>query len=283
MILEVDNLCKKWDGFKLDNINLTLKSGYVMGLVGRSGSGKTTCINGILASIKINKGDIKIDGIDHKKIEAREKRAFVLDEAPFFKFRTLIENADIFKRFYPMWDDKEFRKNLTQYELNSRARYNDLSKGMKIKFQLAFALSTKSKLLIMDEPTGGLDPVFRRDFLSIIQDYIYKENASVLMSTHITSDLDKIADYITMLDEGQQIFTMTKEELMDYYPIVHGKIEDLHLIKHSNPKRIRRTADSFETILEDYKVVNEDKFQGRFIMTKPSIEEIMYYFSEPLL
>jgi ABC-2 type transport system ATP-binding protein len=154
---------------------------------------------------------------------------------------------------------------------------------MKTKFQLAFALSHEPKLLIMDEPTGGMDPIFRRDFYALLQELINETNAAVLISTHITGDLDRIADFITMLDDGELVFTMTKEELIDRYPIIRGSKEDLPLIREGRPLRIRKTATGFETMLEDISFLNKHyELKERVLLSRANLEEIMYFFSEPL-
>lgn len=281
--LEVNNLTKKWNDFTLDDINISLPEGYIMGLIGKNGSGKTTLINCILDGVRKNKGKIRIMGVDHRKAIAKSNVGFVLEDGPFFMDKTLAENAYLFGRFYSDWSESTLREYLSEFDIRDYKRYEDLSKGMKIKFQLAFALSHKPKLLIMDEPTGGLDPVFRRDMLNILQNLVCDLNTAVLFSTHITADLDKVADYVTMLDEGKQVFTMTKEELMDSYPIIRGKKEDLPLLTEGRPMRVRRTSGGFETILEDYSKLADKNFGDRFTKSRPNLEEIMYFFSEPLL
>lgn len=283
IVLEVSKLSKKWSDFALKDINISLPEGYIMGLIGRNGSGKTTLINCILNSIKKSGGKVRINGIDHRKINAKDDLGFILEDGPFFMDKTLLENSNLFGGFYSRWSDSDFRSYLNQFELREYTRYADLSKGMKTKFQLAFALSHKPRLLIMDEPTGGMDPVFRRDFLNILQDIVCDEKVTILFSTHITADLDKVADFITMLDEGQQVFTMTKEELVDNYPIIRGKKEDLHLIRLGRPMRVRRTSNGFETILEKNIVATDISLKDKFTVSRPNLEEIMYFFSEPLL
>ncbi len=282
--LEVSSLSKKWSNFALEDINISLPKGYILGLIGKNGSGKTTLINCILNGIRKNKGRIRINGMDYRGLRAKEEIGFILDPGPFFELKTLTENGRLFGKFYPRWHEAAFTEYLRGFDLNGNALYKDLSKGMKTKFQLAFALSHEPKLLIMDEPTGGMDPIFRRDFYGILQDMINATNASVLISTHITGDLDRIADYITMLDNGKQVFTMTKEELINHYPIIRGSKDDLPLIREGNPLRIRKTATGFETMLKDISYLNQTpELKERVVLSRPNLEEIMYFFSEPLL
>lgn len=281
--LEIKNLTKKWSDFTLNDINISLPGGYIMGLIGRNGSGKTTLINCILNSIKKSRGRIRINGVDHRRVSAKNDIGFVLEEGPFFMEKTLAENAYLFGRFYSDWSEAKFGDYLNLFDLRDYQSYADLSKGMKTKFQLAFALSHNPKLLIMDEPTGGMDPVFRRDFLNILQNLVCDSNTAVLFSTHITADLDKVADFITMLDEGKQVFTMTKEELTDNYPIIRGSLDDLTLIKDGRPMRVRKTSHGFETILEDYSILAHNTLlSGKYSKSRPNLEEIMYFFSEPI-
>ena len=281
--LEVSSLSKKWRNFTLNDINISLPEGYIMGLIGKNGSGKTTLINCILDGIKKSRGRICINNADYRKVSAKNDIGFVLEEGPFFMDKTLSENAYLFGRFYSEWNETTFYNYLSQFKLQDFMRYADLSKGMKTKFQIAFALSHKPKLLIMDEPTGGLDPIFRRDLLNILQDFVCNSNTAILFSTHITADLDKVADFVTMLDEGKQVFTMTKEELIDNYPIIRGGKEDLSLLKEGRPMRVRKTSGGFETILEDSSLFTKNSsLHKRFTLSRPNLEEIMYFFSEPL-
>jgi ABC-2 type transport system ATP-binding protein len=281
--LEVSSLSKKWRNFTLNDINISLPEGYIMGLIGKNGSGKTTLINCILDGIKKSRGRIRINNTDYRKVSAKNDIGFVLEEGPFFMDKTLSENAYLFGRFYSEWNETTFYNYLSQFKLQDFMRYADLSKGMKTKFQIAFALSHKPKLLIMDEPTGGLDPIFRRDLLNILQDFVCNSNTAILFSTHITADLDKVADFVTMLDEGKQVFTMTKEELIDNYPIIRGGKEDLSLLKEGRPMRVRKTSGGFETILEDSSLFTKNSsLHKRFTLSRPNLEEIMYFFSEPL-
>jgi ABC-2 type transport system ATP-binding protein len=282
--LDVSRLSKKWSNFALEDINITLPKGFIMGLIGKNGSGKTTLINCILNGTRKNGGRIRINGIDYRRLPAKEEIGFILDPGPFFDYKTILENGRLFGKFYPHWQESAFTEYLRGFELNGNTLYRDLSKGMKTKFQLAFALSHEPKLLIMDEPTGGMDPIFRRDFYGLLQDLINVTNASVLISTHITGDLDRIADYVTMLDNGKQVFTMTKEELIDYYPIIRGCKEDLPLIREGQPLRIRKTAEGFETMLKDISYLHQKpELKDRVVLSRPNLEEIMYFFSEPLL
>lgn len=282
--LEVSSLSKKWTDFTLEDININLPKGYIMGLIGKNGSGKTTLINCILNGTKKSRGRIHINGLDYRSLAAKEKVGFVLETGPFFDYKTILENGRLFGRFYPHWRESAFTEYLRSFELHKNTLYKDLSKGMKTKFQLAFALSHEPELLIMDEPTGGMDPIFRRDFYGLLQDMINVTNASVLISTHITGDLDRIADYVTMLDNGKQVFTMTKEELIDHYPILRGNKEDLPLIREGLPLRIRKTAEGFETMLRDITYLSRNpELKNRLVLSRPNLEEIMYFFSEPLL
>ena len=235
-ILEVKGLSKKYKDFKLQDINFALDKGYIMGLIGRNGAGKTTLMNCILGKLHYETGSILLgNGVEQfHENTAKEDLGFIVEPGPFFPGETLEENGKMLGVFYKNWDSAYFISLLKRFELNRDKLYYDLSKGMKTKFQLAFALAHRPKLLILDEPTGGLDPVFRREFLSMIQSEVRDTMMSVIISTHLTTDLDKVADYIMMLDKGTQLFYMDKEEMLDSFPVLSGDVEKLPLLDKDN-------------------------------------------------
>lgn len=216
-VLEFQHVSLTWSDFSLKDISFSLAPGYIMGLVGYNGAGKTTLFGLIENKYKKYDGIILIDGYDCRTQESKVKdiTAFISDEQPFFFEETALKNAEIFSPYYSTWDMLLFRKYLNQFEISTSTKIKDFSRGTFLKFQLAFAIAHHPLLYVMDEPTAGLDPVFRYDFLRIIQGIVAEENASILLSTHNTSDLDKIADYITMLDNGRILFTKDVETLSD--------------------------------------------------------------------
>lgn len=229
-ILEVSSLSKHYDGFQLNDINFTIPKGYIMGLIGPNGSGKTTTIKCILNMVKKNSGSIQIFGFDHIEHEqAIKKEIGVVFDTNYFVAEWNMKQVEAsLALFYDQWNSEKFRKMLERFRIEPNKKVQELSKGMQMKLMVACAFSYDAKLLILDEPTSGLDPVSRDELLNILAEYIEDGEHSVLFSTHITSDLDKIADYITFINFGECIFTGGKDEFIDLYRIVRGGKEELN-------------------------------------------------------
>ena len=204
-ILEVKNLNKRYKEFELKNINLSLPHGMIMGLIGENGAGKTTTIKSILNLIRIDSGEIKIFGLDLGKDEKeiKENVGVVLDDSFLSEYLTGKDINKIMKKIYKNWDEELFFKYLKEFNLPIDKISKEFSSGMKMKLKIAVALSHKPKLLILDEPTSGLDPVARNEILDIFQDFIENGENSILVSSHITSDLEHVADYITFINNGE--------------------------------------------------------------------------------
>lgn len=284
-LLVVDNVTKKYKDFTLENISFSLAEGYILGLIGKNGAGKTTLMNCIIGCIDY-RGDICVDGAVntiHKRA-ATEKIGFIVEEGPFLKKESLLKNGELLGALYDDWDAKKFDRYLKEFGLHYDTDYGELSKGMETKFQLAFALAHSPRLLILDEPTGGLDPVFRRTFLNILQNTVNKEMLSVIISTHLTTDLDKVADYVMMLDEGKMVFYEDKESLLDKYPLISGNTEVLDSIPKTAYTRVKRKGNLFHTIFTDVDYLkNNPSVANKVQAERTSLEEIMYYLSVPSL
>ena len=196
-ILEVKNLSKKYKDFELKNINFKLKKGMIMGFIGENGAGKTTTIKAILDIIKNYKGEIKIFGLDNKKNEKmiKEDIGVVLDDMFFPEILMPIDINSIMKDNYKNWDSNLYFKYLSDFSLPKNKQIKTFSKGMRKKLEIVTALSHHPKLLILDEPTSGLDPIARNEVIDIFQDFIQNEECSILLSSHITTDLEHIADF----------------------------------------------------------------------------------------
>ncbi len=217
--LEFQHVSFAWPDFSLTDVSFSLERGYLMGLVGFNGAGKSTLFHLMENKIRNYKGSIFIDGFDCRLQEPKVKdnTAFISDDQSYFYEETADGNADFLGPYYSDWDKETFRHYLDRFEISRTMKLKEYSRGTFIKFQLAFAIAHHPLLYVMDEPTAGLDPVFRYDFLRILQEILDKENASVLLSTHNTGDLDKIADYITLIDNGQIIFSKDVETLSDEF------------------------------------------------------------------
>ena len=277
-ILEIDNLSKDYGDFVLDRVSFLLPRGAIMGLIGENGAGKSTTINCILNEIQKSSGKVLIFGKDHisDEIEIKSKLGVVFDENHFPDIFTPMEIGKYMSGIYPGWEWVVYRQFLEKFELPKDKKIKDYSKGMKVKLAFAVALSHKAELLILDEATSGLDPIIRDDVLDMLIDFVQDESHSVLVSSHIISDLEKVADYITFLHKGKVIFSHEKDDLVDNYGIV------------SCGAAIFDTLDKTEIIAyrkEDYQykvlVKNRDKAAKNYpkaIVSPAMIEEIMLFY-----
>jgi ABC-2 type transport system ATP-binding protein len=225
--LEVNALRKEYPGFTLHDVSFALPRGHIMGLIGPNGAGKTTIIKLILNIVRRNAGEVKVLGLDsltHEE-EVKSRTGFVLDETPFYGYLQAAAVNEVMAPFYANWDGALFERLCREFELPLRKRVNAYSRGMKMKLALAVALSHGAELILLDEPTSGLDPVFRRELLERLSGLIQDGRTSVLFSTHITSDLERVADYITCLRDGDLIFSATRDEILEDWAIVKGATE----------------------------------------------------------
>ena len=232
-ILRIDGVGKKYRGFSLENISFQIPRGTIMGLLGRNGAGKTTLIQLLLGHTKQSSGIIHIGryNMAEDMLKAQQQLGFVVDKPVFFKEHTIWRNADWFGSFYPEYSPEEMSKWIKICQLDGGKRVQELSKGELVKLQFAFAMSHHCKLLILDEPTGNLDPVFRKEFLRILQETVDCCQVSVLISTHLTEDLEQIADDITILEQGRMLYTGSMEEIKQRYQIVKGSPDAGKMLK----------------------------------------------------
>jgi ABC-2 type transport system ATP-binding protein len=279
-ILEIRNLRKDFKDFQLRNINLTLERGYIMGFIGPNGAGKTTTIKLMMNLLKKDGGEIRVFGLDHiaHEREIKNRIGFVYDENCFYEELTIMGMKSIIAPMYKAWDDRQFAQYIREFDLPPRKKIKELSKGMKMKFALAVALSHHAELLVMDEPTSGLDPLIRSELLDILSGLIQDEKKAVLFSTHITSDLDKIADYVAMIHQGEIVLHTTKDEIIERYGLVKGPKEIL--AEHSGEDfiGIRENRFGFEALTKDKEAVKKH-YGDRIIIEKPSLEDVMLYFT----
>ncbi len=282
-VLQVQGLHRNFGDFQIKDVSLTLDAGYIMGFIGRNGSGKTTIMKLIQNVILKDSGIVKICGYDNHKQEVKAKNeiGFVVDCSPFIKTYSLNENAELFGKYYDNFEMERFQSYLKRFHLDGRMNVLSISKGMESRFQLAFALSHNPKLLIMDEPTDGLDPIFRREFLRLLQELIEEEKMGILFSTHITSDLDKVADYITLIDKGEVILSKDKETLMEQYCIVKGEKELLTRIPVEKFISVRRYPQGFEGMTNQVKEIKAFcNASDNMLIQRANLDDIMYYYSK---
>ena len=274
-ILEVKNLCKKYQGFELKNVNIALPKGTIMGFIGENGAGKTTTIKAILDIIKEYTGEIKIFGLDNRKDEKeiKENIGIVLDDIFFPEILTPNDINNIMKNIYKDWDSELYFKYLTNFTFPNNKAIKTLSKGMRKKLEIVVAISHHPKLLILDEPTAGLDPVARNEVIDIFQNFIQNEECSIFLSSHITTDLEHIADYITFINNGNIILSKTREELLEDYGIVKCSKEEFEKIDKKDFIQYKKSKYEYEVLVENRKIFSK-KYAINTI-DKITLEELM--------
>lgn len=227
--IEISNLTKRYPGFTLDNLNLTLPSGCILGLVGENGAGKSTSIKLMLGAGKPDSGIVRVLGGDIRKdgVTIRQDVGVVLDESNFPALMNARQIGKMMAGIYKHWQSEVFHNYLGKLKVPEEKNFKTFSKGMKMKLAFAVALSHQAKLLILDEATTGLDPVVRDEILDILNDFTRDEGHSVLISSHIVSDLEKICDYIAFLHRGRLMLCQEKDELLERYAFVQGTREQI--------------------------------------------------------
>lgn len=254
-ILDINNLDKDYKEFSLKDISFNIPKGTIMGLIGENGAGKTTTIKLILNLIKSSGGNIEIFGLDNIKneLEIKERLGVVLDESYFHDNLNPTNISMMMNHIYKKWDKVKFLEYLDKFKLPKDKIVKKFSKGMKMKLSIAVALSHDAQLLILDEPTSGLDPVIRSEMLDIFSDFIQDEEKSILFSTHITSDLDKIADYIIFIHDGEIVFNKTKDELINNHRIIKCGEDDFKKIDPADIINYRKNKFGYEVLIQDKK------------------------------
>jgi ABC-2 type transport system ATP-binding protein len=277
-VLEVRNLHKRFEGFALTDVTFSLPRGYIMGLIGPNGAGKTTILKLILALVKRDYGEILVCGLDPAEhgAQVRSRIGFVHDEPKFCSYLSLAQNAALVERFYKTWDEAAFRRLAAAFELPLEKRFGVCSRGNRMKFALALALSHRAELILMDEPTSGLDPVFRRELLDTLSGLLQDERVSILFSTHITADLERISDYITLLQEGRVIFTMVKDKIVENWGLVKGGLELLDRLPPGFFRGVRRGAHGFEALTDNAAEVRR-QLGDIVLVDRPSLEDVIYH------
>ena len=278
-ILEINGLCKAYEGFALKDVSFALPKGYIMGFVGENGSGKTTTIRSILNMAKIDSGTISVFGLDSVKdtIAIKQRLGVVFDSLYLAEPLNAKQIERQLRPFYKDWSSDTFFGHMKSLSLPLDKRVGDFSKGMKMKLMIAVALSHKAELIILDEPTSGLDPVARDELLDILAEYIEDENRGVLFSTHITADVERIADYVTILHAGKVWFTGTKDELTERYVVIKGDAAEL-------PQSAREKCIGFHNYRNGFEAMfpaEDAALLPDVIDTeKASIDEILVYIAK---
>ncbi len=277
-ILSVQNLSKKYENFTLKNVSLTLEKGYIMGFIGRNGAGKTTTLKAMLNLVHADSGSVSILGKDYLKNEqaCKHKIGFMLGGIFYYPKQKLKTLTSVVKRFYHEWDDAEYTRLLSRFGLDPNKKVDELSSGMKVKYALALALSHHAQLLILDEPTSGLDPVSRDEILELFQQIIEDGEKSILFSTQITSDLEKCADYITYIKDGEIISSKEKDEFLDTYKIAKGTSSQLTEKLQGKLIGCKKNQFGFSAMIKTADLPAADGLE----ISPANIESIMIHFEK---
>jgi ABC-2 type transport system ATP-binding protein len=279
--LEIRGLRKEYKDFTLKDVSFSLPQGFIMGLVGPNGAGKTTIIKLIMNLVRRNAGAVTVFGLDNLKAEAeiKSRLGFVHETPSFFEDISLRDIKAAVSLFYKKWDEKLFQSLVAEFGLPLEKKFKKLSHGMKMKFSLALALSHDADFLILDEPTSGLDPVFRRELLERLSGLIQNERKSVLFSSHITSDLERTADYITFIHRGEIVFSLPKDDVREKWGIVKGGNELLAGRYGKLFRSIRETSFAVEALTSDVSEARRILNPG-VVIDRASIEDIMIFIDK---
>ena len=277
-VLELCDVTKKYEDFTLDHVSFQVPRGCICGFIGQNGAGKTTTIQLVLDIIKKDEGSIKVFDRDMEKdgAELKEKIGVVFDEMGFHEFLTATEINRVMKNVYANWQEELFFDYLKRFSLPRKKRCGSFSRGMRMKLQIAVALSHEAELLIMDEPTSGLDPIVRNEILQIFQEYVMEENHTNLLSSHITGDLERIADMVTFINRGKIVLSGNKDEILERHGLIKCKKDDLKNIDPKDMVSYRQSAFGVEVL-----VVDGGKCAKKYssmVMEQTTLEEIMIFY-----
>lgn len=277
-VIEVKNLTKDYGDFKLNSISFEVPQGCICGFIGQNGAGKTTTIQLILDVIKADDGEIKVFGetMSDKAKNLKENIGVVYDEMGFHDFMTGVQINKMMKNIYANWDDEQFFGYMKRFELPTKKKCSAFSRGMRMKLQIAVAMSHHAKLLIMDEPTSGLDPIVRNEIVEIFQEYVCDETHTILLSSHILSDLERIADELIFINGGQIVLAGNKDKILETRGLIKCKKSDLECIDAKDIVSVRSSQFGVEVMVEDKEKCRR-KYPELF-MESASLEEIMIFY-----
>ncbi len=277
-VIELKDVTKDYGDFKLNAISFCVPEGSVCGFIGQNGAGKTTTINLILDVIKRDAGEIWVFGesIDQDSAHLRENIGVVFAEMGFHEFMTGKDINTMMKNIYKNWDEEIFFTYLKRFSLPSKKRCGAFSRGMQMKLQIAVALSHHAKMLIMDEPTSGLDPIVRNEMLDIFREFVVEEDHTILLSSHITADLEKLADEVVFIDGGRIILTGNKDEILEKHGLLKCRKEDADKVSESLIIHKEISSLGAEILINDRRAAA--KLYPDFIIEPASLEQIMLHY-----
>ncbi|WP_313431096.1 ABC transporter ATP-binding protein [Siminovitchia terrae] len=277
-IVEFKGVTKRFKGFSLENINLQIKQGYVTGFIGANGAGKSTTMKLMMNLLQADAGEIKVFGLDYasREKEIKERIGFVYDNNVFYEGLNIKDIRQIVAPSYKNWSDEQFYDYIKKFELPLNKAVKTFSKGMQMKVSLAMALSHDAEFIMMDEPTAGLDPVFRRELLDILKDIMEGGKRTLFFSTHITSDLNHIANYITFIQKGKILFNDSMDEVQERYALVKGSTDLINRDTEKSFIKVEHSSTGFQALTDDVKRVKE-LFGDRVVIEEATLEDIMFY------
>lgn len=278
--IEIRNLSKTLDGFTLSIDKLDIKKGFITGFIGPNGSGKTTTIKLIMNMLNKDNGTIKVLDREYKidDLYIKETIGYVGDISGYMKEAKLKDIKKNIALFYKNWDESLYKYYLNKFNIDENKIYKELSKGQQKKFELIMALCHHPKLIIMDEPTANLDPIVRNEFIEVLQEHIEKDGVTVFYSTHITSDLDKVGDYLVFIYNGKIILNGDKESILESHRIIRGSKD---LLDDDTKKAFisyKESSFGFEGLTSNYKVAYEI-FGEEVVYDKANLEDILMYYT----
>ncbi len=277
-VLEVSGLCKDYGSFSLKDVSFALPQGSIMGFIGENGAGKTTTLKLILNMIKKDSGSIRVFGMDHTKREKdiKQQLGVVFDNCYFHESLKPDDISSVMRSIYAGWDDALYQSLLKRFGVSAKNTVKQMSKGMKTKLSLSVALAHRPRVLLLDEATSGLDPVVRSEILDIFLDIIQDEERSIFLSTHIISDLEKVADYVTLIKDGQLIFSQAADDLKYGYGILKCGQNDFARIDRTDIEGQRRGQFGYEVLMKNPGAVRQ-KYPG-LTVDPAHIEDIMLFY-----
>lgn len=280
-ILRINNISKHFKTFRLSNVNISIKENCITGFLGKNGAGKTTLIKIILGLIHKDQGNIiYFNNPNLMGKEIKDRIGVILDDGYFYDNLTLNQMKNLISSTYTNWNEKKYENYLKRFSLDGKQIISSLSKGMKIKYALSLALSHNADLLIMDEPTSGLDPKVRKELLNILSEYIQEDGKSVLFSTHITSDLEQVADEIIIINDGEILGQISKDELLEEYRVVKGNNQILEKLDKNDLRLVNKTKYGFNAVTNKYE--NIKKRFPEIVIERASLEDIFLAKTEVL-
>lgn len=275
--ISMKSVTKKYDKFTLDHINLEIPKGSIVGLVGENGAGKTTLLKCILGLVNTDEGEISIEGKNVRELSPDWKNEIgvVMTGLNFMGTMNAREVGRCMKNFYSGWDEKIYEDYLKKFRIDPQKKIKEYSRGTSMKLDIAISLSHNASLLLFDEATSGLDPVVRDEILDILLEFIQDENHTAFISSHITSDLDKVADYIAFIHEGGLVFFKEKDELLYDYGVVHCSPRDFATIPGSYVVGVRKNSFAYDVMIKDRRAFERQYRQ--FPVDNTNIEEIILF------